>query len=184
MWPFKKEQPLIDTTEAIQLDAGIFLPLTCDFELYQAGMKEASAVIESWINSELDSNAALAERIQSSIVFELRKFDLKYLPYPVQINALENVLMDTELSNSGSRFFDMIVELYTRVPTEVLETYRGKFLYAMLYGLPKLINDKQLPNKEHWTTLLSVHPWVPFIKLIQDIFETKYAPKLTQRSSS
>jgi hypothetical protein len=184
MWPFKKEQLLVDTTEFIALADGFALPLICDFALYQSGLKEASTVIESWINQELDNNTALSERIQSSIVFELRKFDLKYLPYPVQINSLESVLMDTELSNAGSRFFDMIVELYTKVPTEVLETYRGKFLHAMLYGLPRNINDKPLPNKEAWTILLSTHPWVPFIKLIQDIFETKYAPKLTQRASS
>ena len=184
MWPFKKKNVLIDTTEFIALDDGFVLPLICDFDLYQSGLKEATAVIDSWIAQELNNNNALAERIQSSIIFELRKFDLKYLPYPVQISSLENVLLDTELSNAGSRFFDMIVELYTKVPTEVLETYKGKFLHAMLYGLPRNINDRPLPDKEAWTILLSKHPWVPFIKLIQDIFETKYMPKLTQSSSS
>lgn len=183
MWPFTKQTSVDTTLSGIQLTDTYSLPVICDAELYDKGIATATKVIKSWINRELTNNKNLGEGFKNSILYQIMKTDIKFLAFPIQIDALEYSLSDNEISSSGTRFFDMIVELYTKVPTEVIEAYRGKFLMAMLYALPETINDTQRPTKEHWVSLLAKHPWIPFIKLIQEIIDAEDIVKL-QRSSS
>lgn len=183
MWPFSKKEIPDTTMSGVQLTDSYALPVICDTELYNKGIDIASSVIKTWIARELSNNKNIGEGFKNSILYQIMKTDIKFLAFPIQIESLEYSLTDTEISSSGTRFFDMIVELYTKVPTEVIETYRGKFIMAMLYALPETINDTQRPSKEHWVSLLSKHPWIPFIKLIQEIIESEDIIKL-QRSSS
>ena len=41
MWPFKKKE-LIDTTEGIMLSENVILPLDCDSDEYEKGLKDLS----------------------------------------------------------------------------------------------------------------------------------------------
>lgn len=59
--------------------------------------------------------------------------------------------------------------IYATVPTPVLECYKGKFLYGVIYGLPNTIDENKLPTKEMWVELLRIAPYAPFILLLQEV---------------
>lgn len=180
MWPFKK--PVPDSIKTgIVLDDNYTLPLTMDNEEYRKGLETMKRILANWIRQDF---AALALMRQSpstdSLVHAFRNTDLKFLPYPLMQEQLEVALEDKEgFSMSGSRFFDAIGLIHSEVPVECIETFKGKFLHGMLYGLPATINGNPLPSKEAWVRLLARHPWVPFIQLVQEIFEEEISPKVT-----
>ena len=89
------------------------------------------------------------------------------VPHAVYLDNLLQIIADDEISHGGSRLLDAIVLIHTVVPTEVIETFKGKFLYGMLYGLSNAEN--KLPTKEMWVYALAVVPWIPFIIIIQEI---------------
>ena len=186
MWPFTKEEPITeDSMDGIILDENYTLPIIMDNEEYRKGLETMKGILANWIRQDFTSLSMIRQSpATDSLVHAFRNIDLKFLPYPLMREQLENALEDTNISFSGSRFFDAIVLIHSQVPTEVIETFKGKFLHGMLYGLPREINGNPLPSKQNWISLLAKHPWVPFIQLIQAIFEDEIAPKVGTQDSS
>lgn len=173
MWPFKEPFVAIDNTEFIYLDetGTRFYPLMCDNTLYKESLEIIREQLRTWIVQDLSYTTSLNEVVERSLVYQLVNIDVKFLPYPTYTEMLKLCLQDTDISHSGSRLMDTIVRIGTLVPTEVLETIKGKFLYSMLYTIPREVNGQPMPNKVAWVETLSLYPWIPLMLFIQELYE-------------
>jgi hypothetical protein len=168
---FSKKEPPRDSTLAIYLDDEHMLPLTIDDARYAAGIQLINGIVRKWVDTAYKEAEECNIPIKDSLLGIFRNTDVKFTPYILQIDAIQNALHDNDVSRAGSRFFDMIVLIHTLTPTDVIECLKGRFLYGVLYGIPKTINDTATPSKEEWVSLLAVHPWIPFLQIIQTIID-------------
>ena len=174
MWPFtKQERPLVDTLlTGIQLDENLWYPIISENnEEYINGIEKMKDILSKWIMQDIKLATDIGKPADTTMAYALRNIDLKFLPYPSHLFILIDTLSNTEYNRSGGRFFDAITVIYTEVPTEVIRTFIGKFLYAMIYGLPNEIDKQQLPSKEDWVTAMAQAPWCPFVHLVQSILD-------------
>lgn len=171
----KKPAPEIkDTTDAIYLtkDGKSFYELICDPLLYAQGLKSIRTILVNWIAEDRAIAADTAIDIKGTVSYLLNTLDVKMIPHAIYLEQLINIITDNEVNRGGSRLLDAITLIYTVVPTEVIECFKGKFLYGMLYGLSNINHD--LPTKEQWVHALAVIPWIPFIIIIQEILSTAH----------
>ena len=169
----KKPAPEIkDTTDAIYLtkDGKSFYELICDPVLYAQGLKSIRTILVNWIAEDRAIANSTAIDIKGTVSYLLNTLDLKMVAHDIYLEQLINIITDNEVNRGGSRLLDAIALIYTVVPTEVIECFKGKFLYGMLYGLSNINHD--LPTKEQWVHALAVIPWIPFIIIIQEILST------------
>lgn len=169
----KKPTPEIkDTTGTIYLtkDGSSFYELSCDPVLYAQGLKSIRTILVNWIAEDRAIAADTAIDIKGTVSYLLNTLDIKMIPHAIYLEQLINIITDNEVNRGGSRLLDAITLIYTVVPTEVIECFKGKFLYGMLYGLSNINHD--LPTKEQWIYALAVIPWIPFIIIIQEILST------------
>lgn len=170
---FSKSTPT-DNTDVIYLDdTGKFLlPLKCDNDLYEKGIEKIKSILKAWILQDIIfTNMENGNKVDNSLVFQLKDIDTKFIPYDLQKNTLLSCLEDSATNFAGLRFFDTIVRISLEVPTEVLETLKGKFLYAMVYTIPKSINRNTVPTKQQWVSTLIELPWVTYLPFIQELYE-------------
>jgi len=173
-WLFKKkeEEVILDTSDEIYLnnDGSSFYPLTCDPYIYSQSLESIRVILLRWIKQDRMAVDNLAIKMEGTISYLLYTFDLKLLPYDIYLSNLLDIIHDTELNKSGNRLLDAIALIHTTVPTEMLECFKGKFLYSMLYSLPPTLSDGNArPTKEMWLHALDVVPWAPFILIIQEL---------------
>lgn len=171
----KKPKPEIkDTTGTIYLtkDGKSFYELSCDPLLYAQGLKSIRTILVNWIAEDRAIAADTAIDIKGTVSYLLNTLDIKMIPHAIYLEQLINIITDNEVNRGGSRLLDAITLIYTVVPTEVIECFKGKFLYGMLYGLSNINHD--LPTKEQWIYALAVIPWIPFIIIIQEILSTAH----------
>ena len=169
-WLFNK--PVIaDNNEVIFIteDGSIAYPLVVEDEnIYQQGIEKITNILKEWMVQDIAYTANLNQSVESSLSHQFKQIDLKYLPYQAQYEVLMNCIKDTEINNSGSRFFDAIIRIHTNISLNIINTFKGRFLAGMLYGLPAEINNIPLP-KDKWKNLILEHNWIPFLSIIQDI---------------
>lgn len=168
----KKSKPkpvLNDTTDIIYLseDGSSFYELTCDPVLYAQGLISIRTILANWIAEDRAVATSTALAPQGTVSYLLNNLDIKMVPHAIYLEQLINIIRDNEVNRSGSRLLDAIALIHTVVPTEVIQCFKGKFLYGMLYGLSDI--DQTLPTKEQWVHALAVLPWIPFILIIQEI---------------
>lgn len=171
----KKPTPEIqDTTDTIYLtkDGKSFYELSCDPVLYAQGLKSIRTILTNWIAEDRAIANSTALDIKGTVSYLLNTLDLKMVPHAVYLEQLINIITDDAVNRGGSRLLDAIALIYTVVPTEVIECFKGKFLYGMLYGLSNINNV--LPTKEQWVYALAVMPLIPFIIIIQEILSIEY----------
>jgi hypothetical protein len=182
---FSKPTPEIkDTTDAIYLtrDGSSFHELSCDPMLYAQGLMSIRTILTNWIAEDRAIAADTAIDTKGTVSYLLNTLDVKMIPHAIYLEQLINIITDNEVNRGGSRLLDAIALIYTVVPTEVIECFKGKFLYGMLYGLSNVNNV--LPTKEQWVHALAVIPWIPFIIIIQEILSTEYlGPNVTSSIS-
>ncbi len=169
-WPFRKPV-FVDNNDVIFLteDGALAYPLTIDDEnLYQQGIEKITNILKEWMVQDAAYTANLNQPIESSLSHQFKQIDLKFLPYQTQMETLLTCLKDTEINNSGSRFFDAIIRIHTNVSLQIINTFKGRFLAGMIYGLPDEINNIPLP-KDRWKELIISHNWIPFLSIIQDL---------------
>ena len=172
MWPFRKSGLIDSVMTGVMLEDGVMYPVVIENnEVYEKGLETMKNLIARWILQDLKLITDVGRPIESSLSYSLRNIDVKFLPFPSYWDILLQTMKDTDFSHSGSRFFDTIANIYIEVPTEVIRTFIGKFLYGMIYGLPKTINDQPIPTKEDWTNLLAQVPWAPFLQLVQTVLD-------------
>lgn len=182
---FKKPTPEIkDTTDKIYLtkDGKSFYELICDPVLYAQGLKSIRTILVNWIAEDRAIANSTAIDIKGTVSYLLNTLDLKMVPHAVYLEQLINIITDDAVNRGGSRLLDAIALIYTVVPTEVIECFKGKFLYGMLYGLSNT-NQNVLPTKEQWLHALAMVPWIPFIIIIQEILLTEYLGSTTSSIS-
>lgn len=182
---FKKPTPEIkDTTDKIYLtkDGKSFYELSCDPVLYAQGLKSIRTILVNWIAEDRAIANSTAIDIKGTVSYLLNTLDLKMVPHAVYLEQLINIITDDAVNRGGSRLLDAIALIYTVVPTEVIECFKGKFLYGMLYGLSNT-NQNVLPTKEQWLHALAMVPWIPFIIIIQEILLTEYLGSTTSSIS-
>lgn len=172
----KKSKPkpvLNDTTDIIYLseDGSSFYELTCDPVLYAQGLISIRTILSNWIAEDRAVATSTALAPQGTVSYLLNNLDIKMVPHAIYLEQLINIIRDNEVNRSGSRLLDAIALIHTVVPTEVIQCFKGKFLYGMLYGLSDI--DQTLPNKEQWVHALAVLPWIPFILIIQEIMSVE-----------
>ena len=172
----KKSKPkprLNDTTDIIYLseDGASFYELTCDPLLYAQGLVSIRTILSNWIAEDRAVATSTALSPQGTVSYLLNNLDIKMVPHAIYLEQLINIIRDNEVNRSGSRLLDAIALIHTVVPTEVIQCFKGKFLYGMLYGLSDI--DQTLPNKEQWVHALAVLPWIPFILIIQEIMSVE-----------
>ena len=167
-----KSNPIPDDTEYIYLseDGDFNFPLTYeDNAVYAAGLNDIRTIFIKWIAEDQRLAAETGQRIEGTVSYLLGTLDLKFLANPSSIQRLLDILQCDGITQSGSRFLDAIMLIYATVPTPVLECYKGKFLYGVIYGLPNTIDENKLPTKEMWVELLRTAPYAPFILLLQEV---------------
>lgn len=172
----KKSKPkpvLNDTTDIIYLseDGSSFYELTCDPVLYAQGLISIRTILANWIAEDRAVATSTALAPQGTVSYLLNNLDIKMVPHAIYLEQLINIIRDNEVNRSGSRLLDAIALIHTVVPTEVIQCFKGKFLYGMLYGLSDI--DQTLPTKEQWVHALAVLPWIPFILIIQEIMSVE-----------
>lgn len=155
----------------------IWFPLVCDANLYAAGVDAMRQILVKWINEDRATSADTGQDISGTVSFLLNGVDLKFLPYSEQCVHLLEVMSTNTINRSGMRLLDAITLIYTVVPTEVVETFKGKFFYGMLMGLPKEMDDLKFPTDEDWVELYRLVPWAPFLILIQEILNDEQYSK-------
>lgn len=168
----KKPEPkpeLKDTTDIIYLseDGSSFYELTCDPLLYAQGLMSIRTILSNWIIEDRFIASSTAIDPQGTVSYLLNTLDIKMIPHAIYLEQLINIIQDNDINRGGSRLLDAIVLIHTVVPTEVIQCFKGKFLYGMLYGLSDV--NQVLPNKSQWVYALAVVPWIPFISIIQEI---------------
>lgn len=168
----KKPEPkpeLKDTTDIIYLseDGSSFYELTCDPLLYAQGLMSIRTILSNWITEDRFIASSTAIDPQGTVSYLLNTLDIKMIPHAIYLEQLINIIQDNDINRGGSRLLDAIVLIHTVVPTEVIQCFKGKFLYGMLYGLSDV--NQVLPNKSQWVYALAVVPWIPFISIIQEI---------------
>lgn len=172
----KKSKPkpvLNDTTDIIYLseDGSSFYELTCDPLLYAQGLVSIRTILANWIAEDRAVATSTALSPDGTVSYLLNNLDIKMVPHAIYLEQLINIIRDNEVNRSGSRLLDAIALIHTVVPTEVIQCFKGKFLYGMLYGLSDI--DQTLPTKEQWVHALAVLPWIPFILIIQEIMSVE-----------
>lgn len=172
----KKSKPkpvLNDTTDIIYLseDGSSFYELTCDPLLYAQGLMSIRTILANWIAEDRAVATSTALSPDGTVSYLLNNLDIKMVPHAIYLEQLINIIRDNEVNRSGSRLLDAIALIHTVVPTEVIQCFKGKFLYGMLYGLSDI--DQTLPTKEQWVHALAVLPWIPFILIIQEIMSVE-----------
>lgn len=178
------ELEIKDTTDSIYLtkDGKSFYELSCDPVLYAQGLMSIRTILTNWIAEDRAIAADTAIDPKGTVSYLLNMLDLKMVAHTIYLEQLINSISDNEVNRGGSRLLDTIALIYTVVPTEVIECFKGKFLHGMLYGLSNTNNV--LPTKEQWVHALAVIPWIPFIIIIQEILSTEYlGPNVTSSIS-
>lgn len=179
----KPEHEIQDTTDAIYLtkDGKSFYELSCDPVLYAQGLQSIRTILVNWIAEDRAIAADTAIDTKGTVSYLLNTLDLKMVAHAIYLEQLINIITDNEVNRGGSRLLDTITLIHTVVPTDVIQCFKGKFLYGMLYGLSDV--NSVLPTKEQWVHALAIIPWIPFIVIIQEILSTEHIGSTTSSIS-
>lgn len=146
------------------------LPLVCDPVVYSAGVASMREILGKWVILDRDSTENTGQNPDGAVSWLLAAINVKQLPAPSHFIRLRDILAVDNINSSGSRLWDALALIYTVVPTEVVNTYVGKFLYAMTTCIPPLDPNKQKRyTLEQWVEAVELMPIIPFILLIQEI---------------
>lgn len=170
MWPFTKVEVPQDTTDAIWI-GNRFYPLYCDPQLYTDGIERIKKMISSWIQQEveLEKETTFTEY---SLIQAIYQTDIRSIAWASSLDLFLKILTDSAISRQSIRLEDLILRISITIPTDVLETLTGKFLYGVLYKTRGEVNKIPYPGKEEWETALIEVPWIPFLPLFQEVMDT------------
>lgn len=166
-----------DTTDTIFTDSGIEsdnYPLNVeDPEEYRTSLAIIRKYLLNWMVQDQVMTTSVNQPVESCLSYSIKDIDLKFLPYPTYATKLEEILQDTEINHSGSRLMDTFNRIYLEIAPQHIRVLQGRFIYGMLYGLSATVNGMTLPSKEMWLDYMAAHPWIPFLAIIQDIYENE-----------
>lgn len=170
-------KPISPLTQAVLVDpkTKLYWPTECSSEeLYRSSVEIVKNHLRDWIDSDIFYVTSTNQTLEDTLSFQLCQLQLLRLPEPKIFDSFAHLLDPNALNNTAGRLIDACTSATMDIPTEVFYCIRGRFLFAVTEGLySELDEEATYPTKVQWAELLIQFPWLPYIKYIQEIFETE-----------
>ena len=177
------ENKSIDTISTIYLDdeQNYFLSLDYpDEHEYKELLEIVRAKLRSWMLMDIDLAKSIDRGVDNSLSIKLATIDLKFLPKTGNWIQFLSYIENNPIYSPLPRLLDTINQLSMEVPPRFLETLKGRFLYGMVYMMPKNFNSYALPTKDEWVSVLTQMPWI-FLPIIQELYDTDKVVQMLNR---
>ena len=174
----------IDTISTIYLDREqkYFLPLDYpDEHEYKELLEIVRAKLRSWMLMDIDLARSVDRAVDSSLSIKLATIDIKFLPKTGNWTQFLSYIENNPIYSPLTRLLDTIDQLAMEVPPKFLETVKGRFLYGMVYMMPKKCSSHDLPTKDEWVSILTQMPWIFLLPIIQELYDTDKVIQLLNR---
>ena len=178
------ENKSIDTISTIYLDdeQNYFLSLDYpDEHEYKELLEIVRAKLRSWMLMDIDLAKSIDRGIDNSLSIKLATIDLKFLPKTGNWIQFLSYIENNPIYSPLPRLLDTINQLSMEVPPRFLETLKGRFLYGMVYMMPKNFNSYALPTKDEWVSVLTQMPWIFLLPIIQELYDTDKVVQMLNR---
>lgn len=182
--PTENESKPIDTVSTIYLDREqkYFLPLDYpDEHEYKELLEIVRAKLRSWMLMDIDLARSVDRAVDSSLSIKLATIDIKFLPKTGNWTQFLSYIENNPIYSPLTRLLDTIDQLAMEVPPKFLETVKGRFLYGMVYMMPKKCSSHDLPTKDEWVSILTQMPWIFLLPIIQELYDTDKVIQLLNR---
>ena len=180
----ENESKPIDTISTIYLDREqkYFLPLDYpDEHEYKELLEIVRAKLRSWMLMDIDLARSVDRAVDSSLSIKLATIDIKFLPKTGNWTQFLSYIENNPIYSPLTRLLDTINQLSMEVPPKFLETVKGRFLYGMVYMMPKKCSSHDLPTKDEWVSILTQMPWIFLLPIIQELYDTDKVIQLLNR---
>lgn len=180
----ENESKPIDTVSTIYLDREqkYFLPLDYpDEHEYKELLEIVRAKLRSWMLMDIDLARSVDRAVDSSLSIKLATIDIKFLPKTGNWTQFLSYIENNPIYSPLTRLLDTIDQLAMEVPPKFLETVKGRFLYGMVYMMPKKCSSHDLPTKDEWVSILTQMPWIFLLPIIQELYDTDKVIQLLNR---
>ena len=174
-------KPIPDTEDIIYLDplGEHFLRLDYpDEHEYKDLLEIVRAKIRSWMLMDIDLASSIDRGIDNSLSIKLATIDLKFLPKTGNWSQFLSYIETNPIYSPLTRLLDTINQISMEVPSKFLETLKGRFLYGMIYLMPKTCSSYSLPTKDEWVDVLNQMPWVFLLPIVQELYDTDKVIKM------
>ena len=178
------ENKSIDTISTIYLDdeQNYFLSLDYpDEHEYKELLEIVRAKLRSWMLMDIDLAKSIDRGVDNSLSIKLATIDLKFLPKTGNWIQFLSYIENNPIYSPLPRLLDTIDQLSMEVPPRFLETLKGRFLYGMIYMMPKKFNSYALPTKDEWVSVLTQMPWIFLLPIIQELYDTDKVVQMLNR---
>ena len=178
------ENKSIDTISTIYLDdeQNYFLSLDYpDEHEYKELLEIVRAKLRSWMLMDIDLAKSIDRGVDNSLSIKLATIDLKFLPKTGNWIQFLSYIENNPIYSPLPRLLDTINQLSMEVPPRFLETLKGRFLYGMVYMMPKKFNSYALPTKDEWVSVLTQMPWIFLLPIIQELYDTDKVVQMLNR---
>lgn len=178
------ENKSIDTISTIYLDdeQNYFLSLDYpDEHEYKELLEIVRAKLRSWMLMDIDLAKSIDRGVDNSLSIKLATIDLKFLPKSGNWIQFLSYIENNPIYSPLPRLLDTIDQLSMEVPPRFLETLKGRFLYGMVYMMPKKFNSYALPTKDEWVSVLTQMPWIFLLPIIQELYDTDKVVQMLNR---
>ena len=180
----ENESKPVDTISTIYLDREqkYFLPLDYpDEHEYKELLEIVRAKLRSWMLMDIDLARSVDRAVDSSLSIKLATIDIKFLPKTGNWTQFLSYIENNPIYSPLTRLLDTIDQLAMEVPPKFLETVKGRFLYGMVYMMPKKCSSHDLPTKDEWVSILTQMPWIFLLPIIQELYDTDKVIQLLNR---
>ena len=178
------ENKPVDTISTIYLDdeQNYFLSLDYpDEHEYKELLEIVRAKLRSWMLMDIDLAKSIDRGVDNSLSIKLATIDLKFLPKTGNWIQFLSYIENNPIYSPLPRLLDTIDQLSMEVPPRFLETLKGRFLYGMVYMMPKKFNSYALPTKDEWVSVLTQMPWIFLLPIIQELYDTDKVVQMLNR---
>lgn len=180
----ENESKPIDTVSTIYLDREQKYFLSLDYpdeHEYKELLEIVRAKLRSWMLMDIDLAKSVDRAVDSSLSIKLATIDIKFLPKTGNWTQFLSYIENNPIYSPLTRLLDTIDQLAMEVPPKFLETVKGRFLYGMVYMMPKKCSSHDLPTKDEWVSILTQMPWIFLLPIIQELYDTDKVIQLLNR---
>lgn len=180
----ENESKPIDTISTIYLDREQKYFLSLDYpdeHEYKELLEIVRAKLRSWMLMDIDLARSVDRAVDSSLSIKLATIDIKFLPKTGNWTQFLSYIENNPIYSPLTRLLDTIDQLAMEVPPKFLETVKGRFLYGMVYMMPKKCSSHDLPTKDEWVSILTQMPWIFLLPIIQELYDTDKVIQLLNR---
>ena len=180
----ENESNSVDTISTIYLDREQKYFLSLDYpdeHEYKELLEIVRAKLRSWMLMDIDLARSVDRAVDSSLSIKLATIDIKFLPKTGNWSQFLSYIENNPIYSPLTRLLDTIDQLAMEVPPKFLETVKGRFLYGMVYMMPKKCSSHDLPTKDEWVSVLTQMPWVFLLPIIQELYDTDKVIQMLNR---